>query len=358
MVPSYAFAFDYGNADTCGVVVENGMKRFQVIPSATGKGSLTSLANKRGAKGDTYERDSHALEAKELVIQVNGMELYVGDMALKELRASHTGHGDVTRYWNPKALAVLLALSGKMLEAPDYELHVVTGLPIGTFSKENRDKVRAALEGEHTFILNGRKRRALIHVSRVVMEGAGAMIAYGKNEEVLQGVIDIGGRTTDLYASQNQRTIADRCAGEPLGVEQVTQIVNEKFAATYGRELSLMERRQMIRAFLGEHAYPPLQTYGVQPDREALQHWIETAISTIADEIVGFISRTWNSSEQGAIAAEMAPVLLIGGGAYYFQHLLKKRIPHLMVPSRPETANAEGYITLAHVLLSRTKAIA
>ena len=59
------------------------------------------------------------------------------------------------------------------------------------------------------------------------------------------------------------------------------------------------------------------------------------------------------SSEQGAVAAEAARVLCIGGGAYYFAASLKPFIPALSVPARPELANAQGYLAIGSQLSER-----
>jgi hypothetical protein len=49
-------------------------------------------------------------------------------------------------------------------------------------------------------------------------------------------------------------------------------------------------------------------------------------------------------------------VLLVGGGAYYGAEHLRARIPHLLIPQRPELANAVGYAALAHELTQRERA--
>jgi hypothetical protein len=65
------------------------------------------------------------------------------------------------------------------------------------------------------------------------------------------------------------------------------------------------------------------------------------------------VSRIWRSSEQGKVAAEAARILYVGGGAYYFAPLLRESIPPLIVPKRPEVANAEGYLALGLQLPER-----
>lgn len=350
---SLSLGFDYGNAETCGYLVENGNKRTKVMPSSISTGSLVDLSEKRGASGDVYYRPVDSLKTDEYVIEFGGAEYFVGNLALQESRTASTGRGDVNRYWSQKALAMLLAISGSMIGNTEYELFVVTGLPVETFTQENRQKVKEALDGDHIYKLNGHERRAVIHVMRVVMEGAGSLIAYGKNENVLQGVIDIGGRTTDLYAAEGQKAIAEMCKGKPLGVESIADSLSVKFNAFYGRQLKASETRKLLRAYLGVEDFPTLQAFGKVAGEERVRAWIKTSVEEIANEIISFLSMAWNSSERGAVAADIAPVLLIGGGAYYFARSIKNRVPHVVVPMRPETANAEGYTALANVLMQK-----
>ena len=77
-------------------------------------------------------------------------------------------------------------------------------------------------------------------------------------------------------------------------------------------------------------------------------------MASIAEDIVGFISATWRDG-----IARFTPILLIGGGAYYFFDAIKNRIDHVMVHEDPTFANAIGYATLAaRKLLKKMQAAA
>lgn len=58
-------------------------------------------------------------------------------------------------------------------------------------------------------------------------------------------------------------------------------------------------------------------------------------------------------SESGAVGSDIGKALLVGGGAYYVAEALRVRIPHPVVPSWPELANAIGYAALASELSQR-----
>lgn len=356
MLPQYTFGFDFGNAETCAVVIgPDSIRRPLVLPSATAAGSLSHLALTRSATDNAFLRDADALDHGEHVLRLGSSEVFVGKLAVEQARSASTGLGDISRYWSDRALHLLLTSSGLLIDSPDYELHIVTGLPIETFTKENRQRVKDALEGEHRFTLNGRNRRATVTVSRVVMEGAGALISFGENQDVLQGVVDIGGRTTDLYAAQGQKAIVELCKGKPLGVEGVSDILNTRFQSEYKRTLKPGETRNTLRSYLGVEDAKIIQANGIRVAQDDLHQWTHDAIEQVASDILGFVSTVWRSSEHGSVASDIAPVILVGGGAYYFGSYLKRRIPHAHIPQRPEIANAEGYAKLAHGIYLRDR---
>src|SRR6266702_3156349 len=95
----YAFGFDYGNAESCGVFINHqGLKTSRVFPSTTAQGSLKDLATKRGSLGNSYIRDYDALGSQEHVIECDGTEFFIGELALQEKRAASTRRGDISRY--------------------------------------------------------------------------------------------------------------------------------------------------------------------------------------------------------------------------------------------------------------------
>src|SRR5205085_741917 len=114
-------------------------------------------------------------------------------------------------FGNAEMGGVTMLLNGPMLARSVPTAFVkadVTALPAETYIKntELRHTIKNALDGVHTFTLDGGKtwRTVSIEVANVVMEGAGALIAYGdKNasKTAESAVIDVGGRTTDLYVA-------------------------------------------------------------------------------------------------------------------------------------------------------------
>src|SRR5207244_1303408 len=124
--------------------------------------------------------------------------------------------GDSSRYWtNHASLEMLMVTSAALIPDAEYGLHVVTGLPISIYQADpaHPNLVREALEGTHRFKLNDQQRIMHVLTVKTIMEGAGALIVHGSHEEVLQGVIDIGGKTTDLFVAKGQRPRGALCKG-------------------------------------------------------------------------------------------------------------------------------------------------
>ncbi len=351
LTKSFDIGYDPGNSETSTVVTTpDGEQRFLTIPSRVGRGSSDDLRRFRDMR-TTQTPD--ILRPGEYILycpEIDSSECYVGDLALSQSRISTSAFGDNTRYWSPLSRQLLLTTSGALISDSRYELHVVTGMPVETYSDANRRKVRDALEGEHSFILNGRERLAIVRVEKVIMEGAGAMIAYGDDRPLRQGVVDIGGRTTDLYTASGQMPLIPQCRGAALGVEMAAEIVSRTFQAQYGRALTPQEIRCLLRASVGSDQFPLIYAHGQEVNSLDVRRWAEEAMRNVGRDIATFTSQIWANDELGGVATDMARVLLVGGGAYYFYKEIAKLIPHAIVPHQPELANALGYAALAHYL--------
>src|SRR5436853_1105268 len=222
------------------------------------------------------------------------------------------------------------------------------------------NSIKAALDGTHVFTIDNGKtfRHVTVEVVTVVMEGAGALITYGDksiSKTTESAVIDIGGRTTDLYVARGQVPVSDYCKGKPLGVESAAQMLMDTFETEYERSLSLLEAREIMYAYAsnGNVSYPDIAVYGRTVSAHILERLATEAVTQVGSEIVSFIASAWRQSDRDAVAASFKPVLHVGGGVYYFHNALKQRIPHLVRPDDPLIANALGYCILAGRLLIR-----
>src|SRR5579859_1875532 len=350
----YNYGHDFGNAEMGGVTVINGKNVTRSIPTAFAKADINAMHN-LGVKVD--QSDTH-------IFQFHGeaTAYAVGELALQQAVDVYHGRGDIQRNASKYSLRALLTVAASLIPDTEFGLYVVTGLPSETYIKNMalRNSIKAALEGTHLFTVDYGKtyRRVTIEVATVVMEGAGALITYGDksmSKTTESGVIDIGGRTTDLYVARGQVPVTDYCKGKPLGVESATQMLMDTFESKYERSLSLLEAREIMYAYAsnGSIDYPDIAVYGRTVKEHVLEQLATEAVMQVGSEIVSFIASAWRQSDRDAVAASFKPVLLVGGGVYYFYQVLKQRIPHLSRPDDPIHANALGYCNLAGRLLMR-----
>lgn len=325
--------FDPGNSEATLIAPKNSC----TIPSYTGSGSLDELRRIRGGAG----RD--ALESGEYVLESDGRSQFVGALALEQTRDATSARGDVSRYWNGHTRRLLLTLAATTLPRAETSMRVVTGLPVQVWSKETVKQVQQSLVGEHHFMLNGRQRTLTVEGCLVMMEGAGALAAHGLGTDVPQAVIDVGGRTTDLFWALGQKPDISRCDGLPIGIEKAGDQLSAAVLLEYSRTLRRNEVRAQLRAYAGGTTAPPLFADGAPLH---LNGHVVSAIDAVADEIAIFVAQVWGEGERGKVAGEAARVLLIGGGAYYVQRQLQRLIAHLDVPRHPELANAQGYFAV------------
>src|SRR5207244_12003329 len=92
----------------------------------------------------------------------------------------------------------------------------------------------------------------------VVMEGAGALAVHGLAEDVPQAVIDIGGRTPELFWAHGQRPILPRCTGFERGVGDVADSLATWFLSQYGRELAARELRNVLWSYAQRKPHRPI----------------------------------------------------------------------------------------------------
>jgi len=383
---TYAFGWDFGNTETGAVMIVRGKQIRFTTPTTfvrvdtTTMQSLASLESgeeveqmngrsKAKTKGnvapsvvavDNPNGPPSVIEPDTIIVQLQGesMSFAFGHYALLQKGDPWTGRGDHQRYASSYALRGMLAASALMQTDKEYGLYVVAGLPAGYYLDHPtlRDAIKARLNGTHTFTLDGGQtwRTAHIKVAAIMMEGAGALITYPNLSKMSEAaVIDIGGGTSDLYAQLGATPIDDFCKGTPVAVESATTILKKSFFQEFQRQLADKEARDIMRAFGSgkKKHFPQIAAFGKLVPIETLQTMVEEAVASIAEDIVGFISATW-----GDAIARFTPILLIGGGAYYFFDAVKNRIEHVIEHADPTFANAIGYATLAaRKLLKKTQ---
>lgn len=341
----YIIGLDAGNSEANAVIGTGRHQRSMTIPSFIGSGSAAELARIRSGGG----RSDEPLREGEYVLETGHQSWFVGDLALAQSLDADSQRGNESRYWSGHALRLLMVLAGSLIKDKSFTVRVVTGLPVQVWSEHNAGLVADSFNGNHTFTLNGVKRAMLVDGVTVIMEGAGALIAHGSADEVPQGVIDVGGKTTDLFYATGQEANMPRCGGTAWGVERVADAVNDMLRRNAkARPLSSQELRSVLRAYAAGQPLPTLYNNG---EPMTLNGELRDALAVVGGQISSFVSQTWRPQmAAGRVAGDARTVLLVGGGAHYFARELRHLIPHLTVPADPELANARGYRELGEAL--------
>lgn len=359
---TYCMGYDCGNSQAKAVIYDGQIEHSLLIPSATTDGTLHKLAEARRATGTHYSEDAEVLEPGEYVLSFNHglQEHFVGELAFTEDPNAHTGRGNVNRYWSARIRELCFTLAGATIHDKEYNLYVVTGLPARTFSSENAMKVTTALAGTYTYTLNGYTQTVHIDVARVLQEGAGASIVLATDSTGYQGVIDIGGFSTDLYVCQNMKVVGNYTSGIEVGVERIIDIITSWYQREYRTDTPLPAyyRMDILKAFATRHEkkphpYPTLSVQRRTIPAEQVQGWAEEAVKIIGDMINEGIGKTWKGGSQGDIAQTFDPVYVVGGGAYYFLDEIRTIIPKAIQSKKPELENVRGYAKVAKRLYER-----
>jgi len=376
----YAYGHDFGNSEIDAVLLKPN--------PAKGRADIVSLSTPTAFMqiNPTVLKSMGVDTSTALIMRMQEEQASygIGSLALVQSVDPWNGRGDIQRYASRYSLRALLAMSGSMVQDREYGLLVVTGLPAETYQKNPnlRKDIKNALTGKWTFTLDNGKtwRTCYVEVGPTIMEGAGALIAYGGSESSQgSGVIDIGGRTTDLYVARGQVPVIEFCTGKPVGVESATKMLISSFEAKYGFPLQPIEARAIMHAYSAAQSettettpttrgkkksaqatatvkasYPEIAVQGNIVPFQEIEGYVLEAVRQTTDDIVSFVAASWRQSDtSSAVAARFNPVLNIGGGVFYFYTALNARIPHLSKPADPTHANALGYARAAEQLLEK-----
>ncbi len=258
---AYSVGIDGGNSDGKGAMVKGKRLVTMTLPSVSTRGNLRTLAQARVADGSrSYDHLADVLEAEEYILsyqepgEQKPTEEYFGTLALREdPYLASSGRGDPSRSWTGRLLKLCFVIAGTLIPEPEVELFLVTGLPTKTFAEKTSKQVIESLAGDHTFVLNGRKRRFIIepeHV-RIVQEGAAAARALAKPVKGFQGTIDPGGYSTEFFVLNDMQVVASMCGGIEVGVENILDVVERAYKDAYqiDQGLTIQERVDLLRAW-------------------------------------------------------------------------------------------------------------
>ncbi len=355
MMKTFFYGHDFGNSETDGVLFAGGQEVQHSLPTAEALAPSEQRARNLGV---------NLVESNTVLFRMaqDSTTYMIGEGALTQSMQATSQRGNIGRYTSMQSLRALLANSALMTRERMYRLHVVTGIPVETYAEDAaiRQQIIDRLSGTYSFVLNGHDERTVeVIVEKVIAEGAGVIIGYGESAKVLQGAIDCGGRTLDLYVSRGQTPQLPMCKSFVLGVESAIDLLKRNYQSTYHAPLSHADARAMMFAYVsgGRLPFPALAVRGVDVEKQDQLHLVAEAIRVIGEQIAQTVASTWSEGETvDQVATSFKNIFFIGRGAMYFYPFIQKVISpnQLRRVDDPGSANAYGYAELSRRLAMRT----
>lgn len=276
--------------------------------------------------------------AESIVIQPDGMEeRLIGEGAIRQSRFI-----DEREDWNwitsPKYRYLAWAAYTELTAASRVSLEIVTGLPVTRF-QEDKETAKKQLEGEYRIIREGRYTQVFnVEVKRVIPQPFGTILSQAlDNQGRIQdnilatgniGIVDIGGKTTNLLSVERLAEIGRETTSLDLGAWDVVSVIREYLAENY-KELDLRDHEiaEVVRN-------RTVNYYGKSHD---LSKEVLSALSAFAVQVTGAATRLWGSG------ARLDKILISGGGALLLGDYITKSFRQAEIVKNPVFANSIGY---------------
>lgn len=240
---------------------------------------------------------------------------------------------------------LVLAALTELTAATTVDLQVVTGLPVA-FYLTDKDKVQSRLLGEHRATREGRRAQSLkIVACRVIPQPFGALLAATLDDrghvadQALAtgavGVIDVGGKTTNLLSVNRLSEIGRETASVNAGAWDVARAVRG-YLDNQCPELDLRDH-QVMQAIIRRQ----VNYFGEPVD---LGPTIDAALTPMAEQVIAQATQLWNG------AAALDVILVTGGGALLLGPFISRHFRHARVVDEPVFANALGFWRFAQYL--------
>jgi PRTRC genetic system protein D len=243
---------------------------------------------------------------------------------------------------------LFLAALTELTTATVVDLLVVTGLPVAFYG--DKATLRQRLSGVHRVTREGRHAQTFkVSDCRVIPQPFGALLAAALDERGRiadpglatgsVGVIDVGGKTTNLLSVKRLTEIGRETESVSVGAWDVVRTVRA-FLADRCPNLELRDH-QVVDAIIARQ----VRYYGEWVD---LTPVVDAALEPMAQQVIAQATQLWNGG------AGLDAILIAGGGALLLGPCLMAHFHHARIVTDPVFANAEGYWRLAQRLRSGT----
>lgn len=299
--------------------VEDTVRRV-LFASATGTPDKAHFSL-TGSEGITLMEPEHVLVGEEAVLQSRFLN-----------RREDRGFTASAEWYN----LFLAALSEITTGSP--EALVVTGLPVAFFQGD-KENVKARLTTPHTFRREGRQRQTVtVSKAVVVPEPFGTLfdVLWDDQGKVVAqdiatgsiGVIDVGGKTTNLLSVSRIKEIGRETASVNVGGWDMVRAVRT-WLEVQTPKLDLRDH-EIAQAI----ATKSVKYYGKPVD---LTEIVKHTAQDLAGQVIAQATHLWNG------AAKLDAILITGGGALLLGEHIQTHFPHARIVSDPVMANARGF---------------
>lgn len=269
------------------------------------------------------------------IILIEPYHVQIGDGAISQSRFLHRRED---RHWIESDEWYQLFLSAMTeLSTGSPEVTITTGLPVAFYS--DRATVRDRLLGVHRVQREERRaQRLTVTACYVVPQPYGALLAACLNDQGritdtelatgAVGVIDVGGKTTNLLSVNALSEIGRETASASTGAWDAVRHVRD-WLTDHCPELELRDH-QVIDAIIARK----VKYFGDPID---LSEPINAALEPLADQVIAEATQLWNG------AAALDRIIVSGGGALLLGPYITRHFRHAQIAEDPVFANALGF---------------
>lgn len=292
----------------------------------------------------TPDKARFSLSAENGLILTHPLNVQVGAGAVTQSRFLQRRED---RHWveSDEWRALFLAAITELTTATFTELRIVTGLPVAFYA--DRQAVRDLLLGDHKVQREGRHMQTFRVVDcRVVPQPFGTLLAEALDDRgrVIDqelatgavGVIDVGGKTTNLLSVNRLAEISHETASVNVGAWDAIRAIQNWLADRYPG-LEELRPHKVIEAVIARQVKYYGETVNLAPV-------IDQTLTPLAEQILAEATQLWNGG------ATLDTILVTGGGALLLGQYIRRHFRHACLVENPVFANALGYWRFAQRL--------
>jgi PRTRC genetic system protein D len=256
------------------------------------------------------------------------------------LQSRFGGNPREDREWitNEKYLYLMATAFSELTAASRVDFKIVTGLPVAFYS--DKDAVRDRFLGEHRVEREGRPTQVFrVTECRVVPQPFGTVLseALSAKGKILDnglatgniGIIDVGGKTTNLLSVHRLAEISRETGSVNLGAWDAMREVRRYYEENFP---GLEEKRN--HEIVADIQQKRVRYYGQDHD---ISPEVGRALQAMGNQILDEASQLWGNG------ARLDAILVTGGGALLLGEFITSEFPHARIVSDPVHANARGY---------------